>query len=68
MPKPPLAKYRIARDIMLPKGTTVVYVHKMRKDVERTALAIVRAGEDMHWEFQMFFDDALRAGLVEEIP
>ena len=65
--RPGLKSYRTAKDILLPKGNVVVYVHRMKKDVERTALAVVRAGEDMHWEFQMHWDDALRAGLIEEV-
>ena len=68
MSKPALGKYQTTRDILVPKGTLVVYVHKMKKDVERVANAFVRAGPDMHYEWIMYFDDALRLGWIEKVP
>ena len=61
-------KFRTTRDIVVPRGTNVVYVHRMKMDVERVARVFIRAGEDMHYEWQMFWDDALRAGLIEKVP
>jgi hypothetical protein len=60
-------KYRLARDVTLPKGNVVVYVSKMKKEVERVALAVISLGEDAHGEFSIYFDDALRLGLIEEV-
>ena len=69
MPTTPGAakRYRLCRDLTVPKGNTVVYVSKMKKDVERVAMAIFRISEDIHGEMHVYFDDALRAGLIEEI-
>ena len=68
MSGPNLNRYRIARDIIVPKGQIVVFVAKMKKDIERTALAVINAGPDMQYEWHMYFDDALRSGLIEEVP
>ena len=67
-PKPSANRYRTARDIVVPKGQIVVFVSKMRKEIERTALAVVNAGPDTQYEWTMYFDDALRSGLIEEVP
>lgn len=61
-------KFRTTRDILIPKGSPVVFVARMNKVVERTATAFVKAGPDMHYEWLMYFDDALAAGLIEEMP
>lgn len=60
-------RYRTTRNIIVPAGTTVVYVSRMKKDVERVASAIVSAGPDMHYEWQMHFDDALELGWIERV-
>lgn len=60
-------RYRTTKPILIPSGTNVVLITRMKQDVERTAMAIVRAGPDMHFEWRMFIDDALKAGLIEEV-
>jgi hypothetical protein len=60
-------RYRTARDVTIPKGTLVVYIHRMKKDVDRVANAFVRAGPEMYYELQMHWDDALRLGWIEKI-
>lgn len=65
---PITGKYQTTRDILVPKGTAIVYIHKMKKDVERVASAFVRAGPDMHYEWHMYWDDALRLGWIEKVP
>ena len=68
MSNPGTEKYRTTRDILIPKGTLIVYIHRMKKDVERVASAFVRAGPDRHYELTMFWDDALKANLIEKVP
>lgn len=60
-------KYRTTRDIVVPKGSRVVYVGRMRKDMFRLATAMVRVDEDKLYEWLMQFDDALASGLIEEV-
>jgi len=60
-------KYQTTKDIFIPKGTSVVYVGRMRQEVERTAQAFIPAGPNMHYEWLMYFDDALKIGLIEKV-
>lgn len=60
-------KYRTTRDIVVPKGSRVVYVGRMKKDMSRLATALVRWDHDKVYEWIMHFDDALEAGLIEEV-
>jgi hypothetical protein len=61
-------RYRTTRHITVPEGTIVVFVKRMRKDVERVAQAFVKVSPDTHFEWQMHFDDALELGLIERVP
>ena len=61
-------RYRLCRDLTIPKGNVVVYVSKMNKRVERVAMTIFRISEDVYGETHVYFDDALRSGLIEEVP
>lgn len=63
----PPKKYRMAKDLVVPKGNVVVRVSRMRKEISNIAMAVISLGDDMHAEWHMFFDDALRAGLIEEV-
>ena len=61
-------KYQFAKDVVIPRGTHVMYVKHMRQDVVAAATALVGIGKDMHFDWLMYFDDALEAGLIEEVP
>jgi hypothetical protein len=61
-------KYRIARDIVIRKGTRVTFIGKMKQDIREAVTAMVSVGNDMHFDWYMFRDDALEAGLIEEVP
>jgi hypothetical protein len=63
-----ITKYRTTKDIVVPKGTHVVFVNHMRQDVVRAASAVVGVGKDMHYDWLMYFDDALESGLIEKVP
>ena len=58
-------KYRTTKDILIPAGTNVVFVSRMRQDVYRAAMAMVKAGPDMHYEWLMNFDEAIKLGFIE---
>lgn len=60
-------KFRTTRDIIVPKGSNVVYIGRMKQEVTRLAHAFVKAGPDIYYEFLMNFDDALELGWIEEI-
>jgi hypothetical protein len=62
-----VSRYRTTRDILVPKGTNVVYISQQKQHTYRLAQALIRFSEDMIYEWQMNFDDALRAGLIEKI-
>ena len=67
MEPPPTRKFRTTKDILIPAGTNVVYVARMKQDVVRMAQAIVKAGPHQHYEWLMHFDDAVSRKLIEEI-
>jgi hypothetical protein len=60
-------RYRTTKDILVPKGTNVIYVSKQKQHSYRLARALIRISHDMIYEWQMDFDDALRARLIEKI-
>jgi len=60
--------YRTAKDIVIPAGTRVVYVRQMRHEVTEMAIAMVTLGDFRSFDWLMSFDDAIVAGLIEEIP
>jgi hypothetical protein len=60
-------KYRIAKDIVIPKGTKVLFVSKMNQAIVEAMTAVVGVGKDMHFDWIMYREDALESGLVEEI-
>ena len=59
-------KYKTSRDIVIPRGTTVVYVRQMKHEVMETAVALVTLDPLHSYEWMMSFDDALTSGLIEE--
>ena len=61
-------KYRVARDILIPKGHRVVFASRMKQDLLEMVAAVVPVGPDMHFDWLMARTDALEAGLIEEIP
>lgn len=60
-------KYRIAKDIVIRKGTRVTFVGKMKQDIREAVTAMVSVGNDMHFDWIMYREDALEAGLIEEV-
>ena len=60
--------YHTTRDITIPAGTKVVFITSMRQHVVDVAMAVVAVGKDMHFDWLMYADDALKEGLIEEIP
>ena len=60
-------KYRTAKAIVIPKGHSVIFVGRMKHDILEAVHAVVRAGPDMHFDFFMGRNDALEAGLIEEV-
>lgn len=62
-----LNKYRTTKDILVPKGTRVIFIGHIRHEAYRLAQALVGHGPDMQYEWQMSFDDALKAGLIEKV-
>jgi hypothetical protein len=60
-------KFQTAKDIVIPKGTRVVYVSKMRQEVSNMASVMMSVGAHKHYDWLMHFDDALGSGLIEEI-
>lgn len=68
---PPIQKatrqFQTAKPIIIPKGTKVVFVNKMHQSVVNMAQAVVGVGKDAHFDWLMYFDDALETGLIEEV-
>ena len=60
-------KYRTTRDILVPKGTRVIFINHIRQENYRLAQALVSPGPDLQYEWTMNFDDALREGLIEKV-
>ena len=65
---PGAKKYRVARDIVIPRGHSVQFVGRMKQDIVEAVTAMVRLGDDRHFDWYMYRDDALAAGLIEEVP
>ena len=63
----PAKKYRVAKDIVIPKGHAVVFVSRMKHDIVEAVTALVSVGGDRHFDWYMYREDALDAGLIEEI-
>lgn len=63
----PAKKYRVAKDIVIPQGHSVVFVGRMKHEIVEAVTALVSIGNDRHFDWYMFRDDALAAGLIEEI-
>jgi hypothetical protein len=61
-------KYRVVKDIVIPKGHHVYFVSRMKHDILEAVTAMVPVGPDRHFDWYMFRDDALEAGLIEEVP
>lgn len=59
-------RYRTAKEITIPKGQSVVSVSRMKHEIIDSALAVVRVGQDTHFDWFMSRIDALEAGLIEE--
>ena len=62
-----LNKYRTTKDIIVPRGTRVIFIRHIKQEAYRLAQALVGHGPDMQSEWTMSFDDALKAGLIEKI-
>ena len=63
-----VTRYRTTRDILVPKGTLVIFVSVMKQDIRRVAQALVKFGADAQYTWMMDFDDALDSKLIEKIP
>ena len=68
MKSPSVAAYRTTRDIVVPKGNRVIFVSHIRKEAYRLAQSLVSLKPDMLYTWEMDFEDALRAGLIEKVP
>jgi hypothetical protein len=60
-------KYRVAKDIVIPKGHSAQFVGRMKHDIVEAVTVLVAVGKDSHFDWYMFRDDALEAGLIEEV-
>ena len=60
-------RYRTAKEIVIPKGSSVVYVNKMNHVVTETALVMIVLEGDYSFDWMMQFQDAFASGLIEEI-
>ena len=60
-------KYRLARDITFLKDNAVVFVGRMKHDIYRAAMVHQNVGPELSQELFMNFDEAMRAGLIEEV-
>ena len=60
--------YRTTKDIIVPAGTKVIVVTSMKQHVVHAAMAVIAVGKDAHFDWMMYVEDALKAGLIEEIP
>jgi hypothetical protein len=67
MTNSPSKKYRTTKTIVIPKGHSVIFVGRMKHDIREAVLAVVRVGPDKHYDWFMGRDDALEAGLIEEV-
>ena len=61
-------KYRVAKDIVIRKGHSVQFIGRMKQELLETFGVMVKVGPDSHYDWYMYRDDAIAAGLVEEIP
>jgi hypothetical protein len=59
-------KYRTTQDIIIPAGTIVARIPMLQKEVPNVATAVVSVGNHMHFDWIMWFDDAVKAGLIEK--
>ena len=64
----PAKKYRVARDIVIPKGRSVQFIGRMKQDILEAVTVMVSLGNDRHFDWYMYRDDALAEGLIEEVP
>lgn len=64
--KLPQPEYRTTRDIIIPAGTPVTLVTRMKQDILRAAMSVVSVGNDMHFDWIMYFEDALELGYIEK--
>jgi hypothetical protein len=60
-------KYRVKKDIVIPKGHSVLFVGRMKHEIVEAVTAMVNVKKDMHFDWYMYRDDALAAGLIEEV-
>jgi hypothetical protein len=60
--------YRTTRDIVIPKGTKIVVVTSMKQHIVHAAMAVIAVGKHAHFDWLMYVEDALKEGLIEEIP
>ena len=61
------SKYRTTKDIIIPKGSNVIFVSRMKQEATRKAQALVNLGGGRIYDWMMDFDAALEAGLIEEV-
>ena len=60
-------RYRTTKNILVPKGTRVIFISHIRQDAYRLAQALVNVNPDMQFEWTMNYDDAMTAGLIERV-
>jgi len=63
----PEKKYQTAKDILIPKGTRVVRVSKMSQQVNNMATVLMGVGKNAHYDWLMYFEDAVATGMIEEV-
>ena len=64
----PGKKYRVAKDIVIRAGHKALFSSRMKQDIRDTIIVMVSLGHDRHFDWLMHRDDALAAGLIEEVP
>ena len=60
-------RFRTTKDILVPKGTSVIFISHQKHEAYRQAQALVRVDADKLYQWNMAFDDAIAAGLIEKI-
>lgn len=60
-------KYRLTQDIVIPKGTRVIFIAHIRQEAYRQAQALISHSPYAQSEWQINFDEAIKAGLIEKV-
>ena len=60
-------KYRLTKDVLVPRGTRVIFISHIKQDAYRLAQALINIAPDMQYTWEMDFDSGLKAGLIEVV-